>query len=438
MRIAWFTPYSPFSAIAKCSRTIVTALAQRHEVEIWHFEEQQIRDAPVPVRRLQSPDDWDAARHDQYDLVVYNFGNYLPFHREIFLLSRRRPGICILHDFVMHHFFAAYYLEWLKDGEAYVSSMKRLYGSEGEKVARAAVNGAGGIWETERVGEFPLVEDIIQGAKGVIVHSEFLKTYISRTFGGPIKKLSLPYPIDDTPVATTRNALGVPEDCCLLLTVGHVNPNKCISDALEALGRVSAAGQRFAYAIVGKCDPKFGNELRRVADRHGISAAVHWMGEVNDETLRGFLRDADVCLNLRFPVIEGASASVIEQMKFGKAVIVSDTGFFTELPSDCVVKVEPKNVPALAQLLTQLVSSPGECAELGKRARQYAHNEFDVDRYAAGLELFAIEVQQAAPLLRVADRVAQEFRQMEVAGFSEVVKATARELYHLFCESSEK
>src|SRR5437763_8209309 len=101
MRIAWFTPYSRSSAIAKCSRTIVTALAKRHEVEIWHVEDQEILDAPVPLKRLRSVGEWDAERHDQYDLVVYNFGNYFPFHRDIFLVSRKYSVICILHDFVI-------------------------------------------------------------------------------------------------------------------------------------------------------------------------------------------------------------------------------------------------------------------------------------------------------------------------------------------------
>lgn len=438
MRIAWFTPYSQRSAIGKCSRTIVTALAKRHEVEVWHFDSDEILDAPVPVKRLGSAREWEALKLDQYDLVVYNFGNYLPFHREIFFLSRNWPGVCILHDFVMHHFFAAYYLELLQDRSAYVNAMKRLYGSEGEKVALAArTHSTAGVWETDKVGQFPMVEDIVQGARGVIVHSEFLKSYITGIFGGPIRKLPLPYAIDDRPVTTTREALAIPQDRPLLLTVGHVNPNKCIPEILEALGRVSSAGKQYSYAVVGSCPPEYLKELQRIADRNGISAYVHWVGEVNDETLRAFLKHADICLNLRFPAIEGASASVIEQMKFGKAVIVNNTGFFAELPDRYVVKVEPKNVNALASELIRFLSDPDACRELGQQARQFAYREFDAGRYAEGIAQFATEVNRAAPLLRVADRVTRELKQMGVAGSSNLVRSAARELFALFCHGCE-
>jgi glycosyltransferase involved in cell wall biosynthesis len=315
--------------------------------------------------------------------------------------------------------------------------MKRLYGAEGEKVGRAAVMGASpGIWETDKVARFPLVEDIVQGASGVIVHSEFLKTYISNVFGGPIERLSLPYGVSEVPSSITRETFGISQDCILILTVGHVNPNKCVADILQALGRISSIGHDYLYVVVGSCPPEYRNELEEIADRNGISAHVRWMGEVDDETLRGFLQYADICLNLRFPAIEGASASVIEQMKSGKAVIVNDTGFFSELPASAVVKVEPKNLTALTRELARLFSDPQARQELGRQARQFAQVEFDADRYAAGVVQLASEVKRAAPLMRVADRVANEFKQMGVVGGSSLVRSTAREIFTLFCENA--
>src|SRR5271166_4499299 len=115
MKIAWLTPLSKKSAIARASVAIVEELAKIADVHLLHFENGEARETSVPVKRFASAAAVDERTLDRYDVAIYNFGNYLPFHREIFLLSRRHPGICILHDLVMHHFFAAYYFEDLKN-----------------------------------------------------------------------------------------------------------------------------------------------------------------------------------------------------------------------------------------------------------------------------------------------------------------------------------
>src|SRR5437016_4786067 len=136
MKIAWFTPLSTKSAIARVSVSVAAELAKLAEVHLFHFESGDVRETSVPVKRFASAGVVDDRTLDRYDLAIYNFGNYLPFHREIFLLSRRHPGICILHDFVMHHFFAAYYFEDLRNPAAYSMLMERLYGADGAEAAQ--------------------------------------------------------------------------------------------------------------------------------------------------------------------------------------------------------------------------------------------------------------------------------------------------------------
>src|SRR5213593_3839751 len=98
MKIAWFTPFSVRSAIARYSQAVLNELANEAEVHVCHFEANAARDSAVPVKRFSSADAVDDRFLRDYDLTVYNFGNYLPFHREIFVVSRRHPGVCILHD----------------------------------------------------------------------------------------------------------------------------------------------------------------------------------------------------------------------------------------------------------------------------------------------------------------------------------------------------
>ncbi len=79
--------------------------------------------------------------------------------------------------------------------------------------------------------------------------------------------------------------------------------------------------------------------LESLIDTHQLRQSVVIHGEVNDPTLQAFLRDADVISCLRWPALEGASASTIEGMLAGKPVIVTDVGFYQTLPGSCVLKV---------------------------------------------------------------------------------------------------
>jgi hypothetical protein len=68
---------------------------------------------------------------DDYDLVVYNFGNNWENHGQIINLSSRHPGIIILHDASMHHVVAYYTMEKFKDKSLYANFMIGEYGQDG-------------------------------------------------------------------------------------------------------------------------------------------------------------------------------------------------------------------------------------------------------------------------------------------------------------------
>jgi glycosyltransferase involved in cell wall biosynthesis len=366
-----------------------------------------------------------------FDITIYNFGNHFPFHREIFFLSQRWPGVCILHDFVMHHFFAEYYFEWAKDPAGYGRAMRRLYGTAGEQAARSRAIGTKGVWETDRVAAFPMFEDLLANARGVLVHSEFLRDKVGAVFAGPLRKVPLAYQVE-MGGSSNKQALGLPPDVPLILSVGHVNPNRCIPLVLQALGRLRRDGLRFSYAVVGQCEPSLLASLKALAENSGLADTVHWAGTVSFERLRDYLASADLCINLRFPNIEGASGSIIEQMKCGKAVIVNNSGFFAELPDDSVVKVPPSHHEALGNEIERLLREDDARREMGRRARIYAEQEFSASNYASRLSDFLKEVRTAAPLLNLSDRVGSILAQMTVPPGSDLVGKTARELADLF------
>ena len=125
----------------------------------------------------------------------------------------------------------------------------------------------------------------------------------------------------------------------------------------------------------------------------------------------------DVLVNLRYPTMGETSGSVIRALSLGKPLVVSDVGWFSELPDDAVLKVpvDDTEVDVLAAALGVAVDH-GEA--LGSAARSYVLREHDLahvaDRYVEAVEVTAGgDAVADAVLWRVADAAA-------AAGISDV------------------
>jgi len=425
MKIAWFTPLSEKSAIGRASTYIVRELAKSADVELWHFEKGPLH--PVTDAKVVYAPSADLARLTGFDLVVYNFGNHLPFHGEIFDVSRQHPGIVVLHDFVMHHFFAALYLESRRDPGAYLAEMEYRYGVAGRAAGERSLQG-NPVWETDEVVDFPLVERCTEGALGVVAHSEYLLDAVRRHYSGPTRKINLPYELPVGRTAAGRSSLGIPDDQLMVLTVGHVNANKRVHATLEAL----PDGMHFVVA--GPTDPNYKKRLDEVVANRKLGSRVHFLGRVSDEVLHTCLVAADLCVNLRWPAMEGASASVIEEMLYSKAVIVSDVGFYKELPADCVIKINPAREHADLAAALERLRDGDERRSLAVAARTYAEFTFRADAYARDVTRFGWDVRNAQPLINLTDRVAGELGRMKVSGEMAIVDTVAFTINDLFCE----
>ncbi len=431
MKIAWFTPLSNKSAIGRASVLIVRELAKLADVEVWHSDSGPIHSVPATTTFFRNAKDPILERLAKFDLIFYNFGNHLSFHREIFLTALKYPGVAILHDFVMHHFFASYFLEELRDPAQYIAEMERLYGAVGLDVVKRSLQRER-IWETDRVVEFPMFETAMRGALGVITHSDFFLEAVSERRTGPVCKIPLPYEIPPTGIPTKRESLGIPEGQLIVLTVGHANSNKRLETTIEVIGSDDKLRSKLHFLIAGPCDSQYQKQLEAISKKYGMQDRVQFLGYVSDEHLQLCLTHADICVNLRYPAFEGASASVIEEMYYGKPVVVSDTGFYTELPSDCVRKIRAHEEQLdLRAALLELLDNTHRTS-LGQRAREFAAATFLAEQYAREVVRFAWDVRSARPVYSLADRVASEFGRMGIASGMELPDTVSEACAELF------
>ena len=282
MKIAWFTPFSTKSSIGRCSLGVTAALEKRASVDIFCFDTGPTHPTQVNVKRFQSDADITTNTLAPYDIVFYNFGNNLPFHYNIFKTSRRFPGVAVLHDFVMHHFFAAYYLDLFRSRPDYLNALERLYGSKMRDKAASAIKRTGPpyFWDTDAVTDCPMFEEVLPRAEGVITHSAFFKNKVARVFGGPVCEIPLHHNVDLYSPFQSRAQLGVAAGSLLILTVGHANPNKRITSTIDALGRLRDRIGPFEFVIAGPCSPDYRREIDSAVRRHGLENNVKVLGEI--------------------------------------------------------------------------------------------------------------------------------------------------------------
>ncbi len=384
MRIAWFTPFGPHSAIGHYSETVVGELTKTDDVVVY------ASDAPRashvgPARVIALEDGrYEAVLRELkgFDAVVYNMGNHLLNHKRIYEVLSRHPGVVVLHDLVLRDFFFGYSLQ-----------------EERAPFAPARPCGDDPVHLRH-----PMFESALHRCEGVIVHSEYSRARVAGAVAAPVKKLDFPMfgpaakraARDDGRESASRAAGKV-----RLLTFGVLVPNKQVHAVLAVLAASDFLRRHAEYTIVGEGDDGYVCRLRREIDRHGLSGCVRLTGRLTDDRLWQLLAQADVVVNLRNPHFGESSASLLDALLAGAASIVWDHGYYTEFPDDVVCKISSES--DLKHALERLCRDEGLRLRMGREARRHALDRFDTGNFCRRLRAFLEEVRSVRPVLALTD-----------------------------------
>jgi glycosyltransferase involved in cell wall biosynthesis len=374
VRVAYYSPLPPErSGIADYSALLLPALSRLVELEI--------------VRRGKT-------RPVAADVALYHVGNDPEAHGWIVEALRRRSGVVVLHDFVLHHLVAGLTIGH-KDGPGYLAAMERDAGVAGRLLAHGVLDGrVAPIWET-RPDEFPLVGEILSNATGLVVHSQYVQERARESgYHGPVWHIPHPaWPVADVAPAGVE---GRPVFGCF----GHLNASKRIPQLLEAFALVRARHPNAKLLLVGPVSPRF--DAGRL-----VGEGVERIGYVGEERLWSLMAACDACISLRAPTMGETSGSVIRALSLGRPLVVSDLGWFAELPDDVALKVpiDEEEVASLATALELLASSEATQRAMSDAARAYARTEHDLGTAA---ERYAVALEEAAGGPIVADTVVAE------------------------------
>lgn len=431
MKVAWFTPFNKESAIGKYSKVAVEVLSDYIDVELFVYKENnqtEFHQSVVKVNYYQSVDVVQDLVN--YDLCVYNMGDNAVYHSMIYDILRKKAGIVIAHDICMHNFMRGYYFAYKKAPEQYVDLLRERYGNETDLILKAA--NSVDEWSKMDLLKYHFSESIYENALGVVVHSEYHRQYLEEIYHGPILVTPLLDMNELKEVDSLNTFEGYNRDKLNVLTVGVVNPNKHIDKVIQAIGNKAELARHINYTIIGNMGNKpYVDTLRSIIDKYDLRDSVKLLGYVEDKELQMYYQNADIVTNLRYPALEGGSASLVEQLLAGKGTIVTDTGVYAEVPDGCVFKVDSSSMEdSLEKIFQQLVDKSNFLEETEKKAKEYAANTFSRERYRKRLYDFLESVLFTLPLHEILQKCKTTLVSMETIGIREILSREIEDLYY--------
>ena len=432
MKIAWFTPFSVKSAIGKYSQSITNDLVKYCSIDLYVNEFQDNLTTELDIFPIQKYT--EAKILKKYDFIVYNIGNNFQYHKEIFEILKKYPGIVILHDFVMHHFFAAYYIDFLKNRAAYIGNMELLYGKRGKRIAESIYSSKKQpVWETDKVIEYPFFEKALGNAYGIIVHSKFLAKKVKTKFLQPVGIIHHPfysYCGFEREKVHDKKKLGIDEEKILLLSVGYVNPNKRIDKVIRVLGENKLLREKIRYIIIGPCEHlSYYGKLNDLLLKYQLNEVVKFLGYLEDSALHEYMANADAFINLRFPPTEGASGSLLEQLYFCKPVIVTDIGFYSELPDECLVKIRFSHEEAdIKNALNWMIEDYSALNEIGCTGHKFAMENFTTQKYCEKFVKFIKKVEEYMTVHNLLEKIGLEMAFMGINADNILIDRLSQEI----------
>ena len=388
-RVHWVSPLPPAETdIAHYSRRILPELAEATDLVLWTDAPRWDRELHriAPVRRLDpdrvTPRDFaTAARRDGRpgpgpEVVMVNIGNAWPFHAGFLRMLQRLPAIVVLHDMAIQEMCHDALARDLLSRSFYEEEMARWHGQPGRDAVHATWKGE--MTPSDLSHRFPGFELTLARAVSVLTHTPVAQAAVAAIGTVPAYLLPLPFRPSDKRPEVIR-----PGGPLRFVQFGYTGPNRRLQNVLEALAPLRGEID-FHFDIMGKLWDA-GYIAARV-EALGLSRHVSLHGFVPEDALDARLRAAHLVFNLRNPTMGEASGSQMRIWNAAAPSVVTDLGWYADLPDDTVFKIEPdREIPALQALIRRIAADPAEARARAAAGRARLEDHHGPAAYAAGV-----------------------------------------------------
>jgi glycosyltransferase involved in cell wall biosynthesis len=303
------------------------------------------------------------------DVNLYHIGNNT-LHREIHQRALAKPGVIVLHDAVLQHF----YLGTL-DEAAYVEEFVYNYGEWSRGQAQELWRERARSGADARYFARPMLRRILEQARAVIVHNPaaaaIAREHAPNACMVEIPHLFVPPQLPDAvETLRLRRSLGLGPRTLLVGTFGHQRETKRLAVLLRAFKQAMARGIDARLLVSGEfVSEAYGNAMDTLLRHPHILRTGH----LPEPAFWRHLAATDLCVNLRYPSAAESSGVAIRMMGIGKAVAFSDDDAVRRIPANACLRIDTgaAEEEMLADYIVWLAERPGSAAAIGANAARH-------------------------------------------------------------------
>jgi glycosyltransferase involved in cell wall biosynthesis len=388
LKIAMFSPLPPaHTGIADYSAELLPYLNQVMQVAVFTDAAADVS-AELAAQYPVYPTEIYPAHRREYDIALYQMGNS-GYHETMYEMLLRYPGVVVLHDYGLHHFIAHHTIgrdrPW-----AYVRELGYALGPDGVRLGHAILRGE----QPRPVFDISLNDRLLDVSLGVIVHSQYAQTRIATRGHAPARASGLPVTVIPAPIAPhspvnpLRPLEGWPADALVFASLGGVTLAKGIVETLRAFKRLRANLPQARFLVVGEWTAA-DVDLPALVAEMDLQDDVRCTGFVDDlQTFVDWIGATDVVVNLRNPTVGETSATALRALAAGRPLIVSDHGWYAELPDGACLKARPGDEESLFAAMQRMALDPALRLQMGQFAAGYARDTHSPAHAAAAYAHF--------------------------------------------------
>jgi glycosyltransferase involved in cell wall biosynthesis len=303
------------------------------------------------------------------DAALYHLGNNA-LHADTYRRALDHPGVVVLHDAVLHHFF----LGQLTEAE-YLDEFVYNYGEWSRGLARDLWRGRASSGADERYFRYPMLRRIAERARAVVVHNpgaaRAVKEHAPEARVVEIPHLFAPPPLPGMAEALRyRQTIGIDPGAFVFGVFGFLRESKRLFSVLDAFRAVHAENARTALLIAGQF---VSSDLERALEPLLCAPGIARVPFLPESEFWLAARAIDACINLRHPAAGETSGIAVRMMGIGKPVLVTDSEECARIPEDACIHIpagagERESLRCHMVLLTSIA---GVAGAIGDRAARH-------------------------------------------------------------------
>lgn len=397
-RLAYVSPLPPErSGISFYSAELLPALARHYDIELIVNQRSTDRGVWTEGRRVRDIE-WFDAHAGSFDRIVYHFGNS-NFHRHMFAMLARHPGVVVLHDF----FLSGVVADMETSGYAPGNWFGELYRSHGWGPAARR-------WlerhPVDVIWLYPCSGTVLEGATGVIVHAQSTRALSRHWHGEEAERRLTVIPHLRAPRVSAgrqaaRAALGLGDGDFVVCAFGGLGPTKLNHRLIDAfLASRLSRDPRCILVFVGSNEGEhYGRQLNE-AIRKAPDARIRITGWEDEDRFQLYLAATDIAVQLRALSRGETSGTVLDCMNGGVPLIVNAHGSMADLPTDgCWMLPDPFTDAELVEAIETLEADAARREAISAAAVAHVRRNNDpaevAARYADAIEDFAARPRTA-------------------------------------------